>query len=79
MDRRGAAEVEVRPDAQRAFNDDVQRRMRGTVWNAGGCASWYLDARGRNTTLWPDFTWRFGQLTRRFDAGAYELRSRAAG
>jgi cation diffusion facilitator CzcD-associated flavoprotein CzcO len=79
MDRRGAAEVEVRPAAQEEFNDDLQRRMHRTVWNTGGCASWYLDARGRNTTLWPDFTWRFTRLTSRFDAGAYELRSRAAG
>lgn len=78
MARRGLAEVEVRPDAQDAFNEDLQRRMRRTVWNAGGCASWYLDARGRNTTLWPDFTWRFRRRTRRFDAGAYELRGRTA-
>jgi len=74
MDRRGVAEVEVRPDALEAFNDGLQRRMRRTVWNAGGCASWYLDSRGRNTTLWPDFTWQFRRLTRRFDARAYELR-----
>ncbi|HXM56502.1 MAG TPA: 4-hydroxyacetophenone monooxygenase, partial [Candidatus Dormibacteraeota bacterium] len=78
MARRGVAEVEVRPDAQRRFNDDLQRRMRRTVWSAGGCASWYLDARGRNTTLWPDFTWRFRRLTRRFDAAAYALRPRRA-
>jgi cation diffusion facilitator CzcD-associated flavoprotein CzcO len=74
MDRRGVAAIEVRPAAQEAFNDDVQRRMARTVWNAGGCASWYLDARGRNTTLWPDFTWRFSQRTRRFDDAAYDLR-----
>jgi cation diffusion facilitator CzcD-associated flavoprotein CzcO len=77
MARRDAAVVEVRQDAQDAFNEDLQRRMRRTVWNTGGCASWYLDARGRNTTLWPDFTWRFRRRTRRFDAGAYELRARA--
>jgi len=27
--------------------------MRGAVWTAGGCDSWYLDATGRNSTLWP--------------------------
>lgn len=32
--------------------------MEGTVWTAGGCASWYLDAQDQNTTLWPTFTWR---------------------
>jgi hypothetical protein len=43
------------------------------VWNTGGCASWYLDKEGRNTTLWPDHTFRFVRQTRSFDAGRYEL------
>ena len=30
-----------------------------TVWVAGRCTSWYLDRTGRNSSLWPDFTWRF--------------------
>ena len=42
----------------------------------GGCASWYLDRHGRNTTLWPDFTWRYRRLTRRFDAENYALLAR---
>jgi hypothetical protein len=37
MGERGAASVEVRPEAQLAYNDDVQRRLHGTVWTAGGC------------------------------------------
>jgi hypothetical protein len=39
----------------------------------GGCASWYLDAHGNNTTLWPDFTFRFRRQTKRFDLDAYEI------
>ena len=74
MERRGVAELEVRPEAQAAFNAEVQDRMRGTVWTAGGCASWYLDPQGRNTTLWPGATWRFRRATRRFDPAAYALR-----
>ena len=35
------------------------------------CSSWYLDANGRMSTIWPDFTWRFWQQTRRFDDPAY--------
>jgi hypothetical protein len=45
--------------------------MRGTVWVDGGCASWYLDATGRNSTLWPDFTWRYRRRVARFDAAEY--------
>jgi cation diffusion facilitator CzcD-associated flavoprotein CzcO len=73
MRERGAARIEVRPEAQEAFNADLQRRLAGSVWNTGGCASWYLDAGGRNTTIWPDFTWRFRRELDRFDAEAYEL------
>ncbi|SEP11366.1 flavin-containing monooxygenase [Aquisalimonas asiatica] len=72
MDRHGIASVEVRPEAQHAFNARVQRRLSGTVWNVGGCRSWYLHpVSGRNVTLWPDFTWRFRLQTRRFDLQAY--------
>jgi cation diffusion facilitator CzcD-associated flavoprotein CzcO len=70
MRRRGVQTVEVQPEPQHAYNDEVQQRMQGTVWNTG-CASWYLDARGRNTTLWPGFTWEYRRRTRRFDASAY--------
>lgn len=71
--RTGAAAVEVRRQAQTAYNQTVQRRMQGTVWTAGGCASWYLDAHGHNTTLWPTFTWRFRRATRRFRPAEYLL------
>jgi cation diffusion facilitator CzcD-associated flavoprotein CzcO len=75
MDERGAAELDVRPEAQAAYNARLQEQMRGTVWTSGGCASWYLDANGRNTTLWPSFTWPFRERTRRLDPAQYELRA----
>jgi hypothetical protein len=31
-----------------------------------GCSSWYLDAAGRNLTLWPGFTFTFRRRTKRF-------------
>jgi cation diffusion facilitator CzcD-associated flavoprotein CzcO len=73
MDARGATRVEVRREAQETYNAKLQSRMGRTVWNSGGCASWYLDVNGKNTTIYPDFTWRFRRQTQRFDAGAYEL------
>jgi hypothetical protein len=73
MDERGAAVLEVQPQVQDAYNVEVQSQLSGTVWTTGGCASWYLDARGRNGVIWPSFTWRFRRLTRRFDVAAYRL------
>jgi cation diffusion facilitator CzcD-associated flavoprotein CzcO len=76
MRERGIDSVDVRPEVQEAFNARLQARMDRTVWNSGGCASWYIDANGRNTTIWPDFTWRYRLRMRRFDASAYVARSR---
>ncbi|GAA3242865.1 flavin-containing monooxygenase [Dactylosporangium siamense] len=70
---RGARSLEPRAEAQRAFTAAVDRRMAGTVWATGGCSSWYIDATGRNSTLWPGSTWRFRQRMKRFDVTAYEV------
>lgn len=71
MAERHVGTVEPTPQAQREWNSGLQRRMRRTVWNSGGCASWYLDAHGRNTVLWPRTTFTFRRLLRRFDLEKY--------
>lgn len=75
MKRRALRRVDVRQDVQDAYNEELQRKLEGSVWMTGGCASWYLDAHGNNTTLWPDFTFRFRRATKRFDVEAYETAS----
>lgn len=72
MRRAGLAWMAPRPDAQGTDHARVQARMRGMVWVAGGCHSWYLDARGENHTLWPDFTFRFRRRVARWRADHYE-------
>jgi cation diffusion facilitator CzcD-associated flavoprotein CzcO len=73
MRAHSAVVVEPRAEAQRRWNEAVQRRMDRTVWMAGGCRSWYIDRNGRNSTLWPDFTFRFFAALRRFDPREYVL------
>jgi hypothetical protein len=74
LDRNGGV-LEVRADAERAWNDWIERRLARSVWNAGGCRSWYLHPRsGRNTTLWPGFTFDFRRRLRHFDPEAYRRR-----
>ena len=63
--------LEPRADVQAAWVADVQRRLARTVWNRGGCSSWYLDSHGRNVTLWPRATFTFRRLLARFDPEAY--------
>jgi cation diffusion facilitator CzcD-associated flavoprotein CzcO len=59
------------PEAQEAWNEAIQRRMKGTVWTEGGCQSWYIDRNGLNTSLWPDFSFRFRRALSRFDPAEY--------
>ncbi|MHA6761215.1 flavin-containing monooxygenase [Streptacidiphilus sp. PAMC 29251] len=73
MRGRGAAAIEALPQAQSAYNDGLQRTLSTSVWVKGGCTSFYLDAEGRNTTLWPHRAARFRQLLRRFDPSLYRL------
>jgi cation diffusion facilitator CzcD-associated flavoprotein CzcO len=75
LQRPGVRVVEVKPSVQRRYNERLQARLAHSVWVEGGCASWYLDHRGRNTTLWPDHTWKFRRLTRRFHPGEYTVRA----
>jgi hypothetical protein len=78
MRSRGAARVEVRREVQETYNVALQQRLANSVWNTGGCSSWYLDANGHNVTAWPGFTWRFWLRTRRFKPSDYHLRASAA-
>ncbi|MEU3502593.1 NAD(P)/FAD-dependent oxidoreductase, partial [Streptomyces hundungensis] len=48
----GRVALTPRPSAVGAWNRRVQERMKRTVWNTGGCTSWYLDAQGRDMTTW---------------------------
>ena len=73
LDEHRARTFEIRPERVASYNDRLDRRMRGTVWTAGQCQSWYLDDTGRNTTLWPSFSWSYRRQTRHFDEQAYEI------
>ncbi|SUA73080.1 4-hydroxyacetophenone monooxygenase [Nocardia otitidiscaviarum] len=77
IDKQGLRTVEVRQDVQDAFNAELQKKLVGSVWSTGGCASWYLDKHGNNTTLWPDFTFRFRSLLEKFDVAAYDTTTAA--
>ncbi|MCU1587958.1 MAG: dependent oxidoreductase [Frankiales bacterium] len=53
------------------YNDKIQRMLEPTVWNAGGCQSWYLDAEGRNPILWPTFTFTMARELAGFELADY--------
>ncbi|NUU20517.1 MAG: NAD(P)/FAD-dependent oxidoreductase [Streptomycetaceae bacterium] len=76
MDRHDIADIDVTRAAQDAYNARLRRKLDETVWVTGGCKSWYLDPRtGKNTTLWPDYVWKFMWMNRRFSPAGHRART----
>jgi cation diffusion facilitator CzcD-associated flavoprotein CzcO len=66
--------MEVRPEVQQSFVEEIYRRMRRTVWLSGGCHSWYQDQKtGEITTLWPGSVVSYLRRTRSVSPSDYQL------
>lgn len=73
MRERGIARFDVRPQVQADYNSIVQQALQNTVWNTGGCSSYYLDVNGKNSVGFPWHTLKMKSLLRRWDRDAYDL------
>jgi cation diffusion facilitator CzcD-associated flavoprotein CzcO len=71
MDRHRVFSIEVKPNVQDSYNLQLQEKLSKTVWNTGGCSSWYKLPSGKNTTLWPGFTFEFKNLLSKFNSQDY--------
>jgi cation diffusion facilitator CzcD-associated flavoprotein CzcO len=65
--------VDLKPEAQKQFNTQLQQQLAKTVWQTGGCISWYQNKNGKNVTLWPSYTFTFKKQTEKFEADKYEV------
>jgi len=74
--RRDLRFLDVRPDAQDAYNAELQAKLSTTVW-AANCGSWYKH-HGKITNNWSGSTIEFWRQMRRADLDAYELVPRTA-
>jgi cation diffusion facilitator CzcD-associated flavoprotein CzcO len=71
--RRRIGALDVRPSVEKAFNDWLQGRLSQSVWETGGCSSWYHHpGSGKNTVLWPSSTISFWRKTHRVRLSDYE-------
>lgn len=68
---RGVRALDPRAEAQARFVEWIDESLAPTVWNAGGCTSWYLDRTGRNSALWPFGVDRFRRTVERIVADDY--------
>jgi cation diffusion facilitator CzcD-associated flavoprotein CzcO len=61
----GITKLSVKPEIIKKHNDLVQKHIKTTVFNSGGCKSYYLDQNGRNFAAWP---WSLKKLKQRLTA-----------
>jgi cation diffusion facilitator CzcD-associated flavoprotein CzcO len=73
MDKLSTGYLDVKPMAQKAFNDDIHKQLDGMVWSSGGCNSWYLHDSGRNSTLWPGYTATYRRKTQKIVREDFEV------
>jgi len=67
----GLRYLDVKPQVQQAYNQQVQQALRQSVWHQG-CTSWYKTAAGKNTNNWPGFTFLYRQHTRHPELTDYD-------
>jgi hypothetical protein len=72
-DRLDAQALAPTRGAQDRFNEELQHKLARSVWNTGGCSSWYLDEHGRNRVLWGGYTWQYWLGTRSLKPAEYRF------
>ena len=65
--------IDLRPEAQERWRQEMAERSKRTVWLSGGCENWYVNARGENTNNWPGPWLEFRRRTLRIDPGDYRV------
>jgi len=70
--------IDVDPRRHQHYNEQLQAALQRTVWNQGGCQSYYLDANGRNSTAWPWSTFKMRRRLSRFRMDEHLIQQEAA-
>lgn len=60
------------------YNARLQSSLQSTVWNSGGCVSYFIDKNGRNSTNWPWTTFYMRLRLGNFRLGDYIIEQRGA-
>jgi cation diffusion facilitator CzcD-associated flavoprotein CzcO len=69
--RRGSRYLDLKPEVQRAWREEIEERSAGTRWITGGSANWYLNDAGVNTNNWPGDWREFKRRTATIDRSDY--------
>lgn len=72
MKKHKIEKLQVNPEVQTQYNEKIQTALQTTVWNTGGCQSYYIDKNGRNSIGFPWSTYKMRKLLKTFDLESYK-------
>ncbi|OYV55279.1 MAG: hypothetical protein B7Z71_13265 [Acidocella sp. 21-58-7] len=70
---KNAAALNAKAASQAAFIAEISAKLKGTVWQDGGCQSWYQDEHGFVSTIWPGSAASYQKTMRAADLQDFEL------
>jgi len=73
MMRRDSKCVTIKLSAENEFMKEVKEKLKTTVWGSEDCGSWYANAAGIITTLWPQNCISYWWKTRQVDFSNFEF------
>jgi len=75
---KGITRIETDPIRLAEYNDRVQAALKDSVWNRGGCSSYFIDRNGRNSTAWPWSTLEMRRQLSQFNLDEYIIDKQTA-
>lgn len=73
VDKQGSSTVEVRAEAEQSYTNHIHDEMAKTVWQTGGCNSWYKSKSGKVIAMFPGFSFTFRRWTKNFRASDHVI------
>jgi hypothetical protein len=62
----GKKVIEVNEEAEEKYTDLIHHEMSKTVWQRGGCNSWYKSKSGKVIAMFPGFSFTFRRWAKKF-------------
>lgn len=71
LDAGGFRSLDVKPETQARWRDEIAHRSQDTAWITGNCGSWYLNGERINTHNWPGEWKEYRRRTQALDESEY--------
>ena len=66
LDKRNKKVIEANKDSEEKYTSKIHKEMERTVWNNGGCNSWYKSQSGKIIAMFPGFSFTYRRWANNF-------------